>query len=46
MRVLTTIELLNLMQHNTAADYIPHTSLRPMLHVDLVMNIGLTAKAL
>jgi hypothetical protein len=46
MRVLTSIELPNLIQHNTAADYIPHTSLRPMLHVALVTNIGLTAKVL
>jgi hypothetical protein len=46
MRVLTTIELPNLTQHNTTADYIPHTFSRPMLHADLVMNIDLTAKVL
>ena len=43
MGVLITIEHPNLMQHDTAADSIPHMSLRPMLHADLVTNTGLTA---
>jgi hypothetical protein len=46
MGVLTTIELPNLKQHNTAAAYIPHTSLCPMFHAYLITNICLNAKEL